>query len=79
MGGVSLDLRQAVLQKDAAIDLFAMWGGVELQVPDKWAVDIQITPIMGGAEDKSRPSLDADAPRLNVRGTVLMGGVEVKN
>jgi predicted membrane protein len=79
MGGVSLDLRQAVLQKDASIELFAMWGGVELQVPETWAVDIQITPIMGGAEDKSRPSLDPNAPRLIVRGTVLMGGVEVKN
>jgi predicted membrane protein len=79
MGGVSLDLRQAVLQKDAAIDVFAMWGGVELQVPEAWAVDIQLTPILGGAEDKTRPSLDPGAPRLLVRGTVLMGGVEVKN
>lgn len=79
MGGVSLDLRKAVLQEDAVIELFAMWGGVELQVPETWAVDIQITPIMGGAEDKTRPSLDPNAPRLRVRGTVLMGGVEVKN
>ena len=79
MGGVSLDLRKAVLQKDATLDIFAMWGGVELQVPETWAVDIQLTPVLGGAEDKTRPSLDPNAPRLIVRGTVLMGGVEVKN
>jgi predicted membrane protein len=79
LGGVQLDLRDAVILKEAAIDLFAMWGGVEVRVPENWAMDIRVTPILGGVEDKTRPTADANAPRLVIRGTVMMGGVEVKN
>jgi hypothetical protein len=52
---------------------------VELQVPENWSVDLRITPLLGGVEDKTRPVTDPAAPRLVLRGTVMMGGVEVKN
>lgn len=79
MGGVHLDLREASIANEAYVYLFAMWGGVELVVPQGWMVDIQLTPVLGGIEDKTRPVADPDAPRLIVRGTVLMGGLEVRN
>jgi predicted membrane protein len=79
MGGVHLDLRRASLRGRAVLDTFAMWGGVELVVPEGWAVELQGTPILGGFEDKTRPPLDDNAPRLVVRGVAVMGGVEIKN
>jgi predicted membrane protein len=77
MGGIELDLRGASTAGDAVIDVFAMWGGIEIKVPPDWAVSNQAIAIMGGVEDKSQATSDA-RQRLVVRGFVVMGGVEIK-
>jgi hypothetical protein len=79
LGGCQVDLRQASIEGEAVIDVFAMWGGIEIRVPENWTVSARVTPILGGYEDKTRPVRDATAQRLVVRGFVIMGGVEVKN
>ena len=79
LGGCEIDLRQAKIDGEAIIDVFAMWGGIEIKVPDDWTVIGRVTPIMGGVEDKTRAPQTATGQRLIVRGFVLMGGVEVKN
>ena len=79
MGGCQLDLRQAAINGEAVIDVFAMWGGIEIRVPEDWTVVSQIVPLMGGVEDKTRPPQGATAHRLMLRGFAIMGGVEIKN
>ncbi len=79
MGGCEVDLRNAAIHGDAAIDVFAMWGGIEIRVPENWTVIGKVTPLMGGFEDHTRAPQAASAHRLTVRGMVLMGGVEIKN
>ena len=80
MGGVTLDMRSATLdQGRAALDVFTMWGGVEIIVPVGWRVHSEVTPIMGGYEDSTAPPMESNAPELQVRGFVVMGGIEVKN
>ena len=79
MGGCDIDLRQAAINGDAAIDVFALWGGIEIRVPENWTVISHVTPLLGGVEDKTRPSLGSSEHRLTIRGVVVMGAVEVKN
>jgi predicted membrane protein len=79
MGGCEIDLRQATIEGEAVLDVFAMWGGIEIRVPEDWTVVSRVTPVLGGFEDKTRPSQTAIPRRLIVRGMVVMGGVEVKN
>lgn len=80
MGGCEIDLRKAQINGEAVIDVFAMWGGIEIRVPEDWTVIGQVTPFMGGFEDKTRPTTQGTgAHRLVLRGFVLMAGVEVKN
>jgi predicted membrane protein len=79
MGGCEVDLRQARIDGEAVIDVFAMWGGIEIRVPEDWTVIGRVTPLLGGFEDKTRPPQTATAQRLVIRGFVIMGGVEVKN
>jgi predicted membrane protein len=79
MGGCEVDLRNASINGDAAIDVFAMWGGIEIRVPESWTVIGKVTPLMGGFEDQTRAPQAATAHRLTVRGMVIMGGVEIKN
>ncbi len=77
MGGVEMDFRQAATAGEAVIDVFVLWGGVEITVPPDWAVSNRIVAIMGGADDKSTGAPGA-RNQLTVRGFVLMGGVEIK-
>lgn len=79
MGGCELDLRQAAIDGEAVIDVFAMWGGIEIRVPEDWTVIVQAIPLMGGVDDQTRPTQGAARHRLVVRGFVLMAGVEIKN
>ena len=79
MGGCQLDLRQAAIHGEAVIEVFALWGGIEIRVPEDWTVASHIVPLMGGVEDKTRPPQGATAHRLILRGFAIMGGVEIKN
>ncbi len=77
MGGVELDLRGATAAPGGAvIDVFVMWGGVEIWVPPDWAVANEVVVLMGGAEDRSTGVQDA-RNRLTVRGFCIMGGIEI--
>lgn len=83
MGAVELDFRgSTIVTSPAILDVFALWGGIEITVPPEWKVDVRGIPILGGFENKARTSVhDAGAPEqvLVIRGTALMGGVEIKN
>ena len=79
LGAYELDLTGAdITQGPAVIDLFVLWGGVEIYVPEHWEIVGEVNPIMAGFEVKTRGAADP-AKRLIVRGMVLMGGVEVKD
>ncbi len=80
MGGCEIDLRQAsIAGGEAVINTFAMWGGIKIKVPPGWNVAVQGFPFLGGFDDKSVKPADPSAKRLVVRGTAVMGGVEVTN
>jgi predicted membrane protein len=79
MGSCEIDLRQAAINGDAMLDVLAVWGGIEITVPDDWAVMLDVTALLGAVEDRTRPPLGAAAHRLTIRGAVVMGGVEVRN
>ena len=56
-GGVELDMRHAKISTEGCkIHATALFGGVEIIVPDDWNVIITGTPIFGGIENKSRRS-----------------------
>jgi predicted membrane protein len=83
MGGCEIDLRQASIAPgtEAVIDVFAIWGGIDIKVPEDWTVVIRAIPLMGGVEDKTHLLQPPPTPekRLVISGIVVMGGVAVKN
>jgi hypothetical protein len=80
MGGGKLDLREAApAGGQAVVTVFALMGGFEIIVPETWSLSLEVMPFMGGIEDKTTNSANPSAPRLVLRGFVMMGGVDIKN
>jgi predicted membrane protein len=83
-GGIELDLRKANTKKDEIIiEADAVFGGIELTVPEHWRVTVQGSGIFGGYDDQTHPSPaaspDEKRPHLIMTGSAVFGGVSVKN
>jgi len=82
-GGSEIDLRDAKLSGgEAKFDVFAMFGGAEITVPEDWEIVIKGLPLFGGMDDKtSAPTREGevDPPTLVIKYLALFGGIEVKN
>ena len=78
-GALILDLKGAILEEDACIDLEASFGAVTIIVPEGLSVKTAITSGFGGVSDNRRIKADGSAPVLYVTGKVGFGGVEIKD
>jgi predicted membrane protein len=77
LGGCALDMRNASIENEAVLDVFAFMGGITIKVPTDWTVVMHGTPILGGFEEKT--VRQAGPKRLVVTGYAIMGGIEVRN
>lgn len=76
-GGVECDLRKAVVEKDCAIKLSAIFGGVDVLVPDNVNVKVETVSIFGGVSDETVHNPDAKAT-IYISGFCLFGGADIK-
>jgi len=80
MGGCEVDMTQADISSgEATIDVVAIMGGIDIRVPRTWTIDDHVTAILGGFADRTDRSQADPNKRLVVRGTAMMGGVDIKN
>ena len=81
MGGIQLDLREAVFStREVVINANAVMGGIDIVVNAWTRVSVDGIGIMGGFEEsrgKVEAQLGPDSPLVRVRGVALMGGVTV--
>ncbi len=82
-GGNEIDLTDCKLAEGTqTIDIFTMFGGVEMHVPASWKIKHDVIPIFGGFSQKGRmhsSEMQNDSQTLFVKGIVIFGGVEVKS
>ncbi|MBI5037293.1 MAG: hypothetical protein HZC01_01095 [Candidatus Kerfeldbacteria bacterium] len=76
-GGAKIDLRNADIQDQSTLDVFAGFGGIDILVPKNVRVVTKVMPLFGGAEDKTQP--ENPTITLNVSGTAMFGGIGIKN
>ncbi len=80
-GGADLDLREASLESDEVeIDIRAVFGGVNIVVPDDVRVLVDGTGVFGAFNDDAshRRQPGAGAPVVRVTGKAVFGGVNVQ-
>jgi predicted membrane protein len=81
-GGYEVDLRQATLDSgQARIDVFVLFGGGEIRVPEGWEIANRATAMFGALNDNTHhgPDPSGGRPCLVVTGLILFGGTEVKS
>lgn len=74
-GGATLDLREAQIDEEATVYATALFGGVDVLVPEGCRVKFRCTPIFGGNEDKTQNKLarPEEAPTPKVNATSIFG------
>jgi len=82
-GGSEIDFSEAKMQGDEIIiDVFCMFGGNNMIIPNEWTVINETFVIFGGVADKRRRSA-SKANNLNkvlrIKGLVIFGGAEIKS
>ena len=80
MGGVRIDLRGATLDPSgASLELNTFMGGLEVLVPEDWAVEVDQEVSGGDSKVNVTPleELPEDAPRLRIHAALRLGEAEI--
>lgn len=79
-GGLELDFTPAMLAEGkAAVELTALFGGIEIKAPKNWEVVVDSSTIFGGVEDKREKVSPSEVKAtLYVKATAIFGGIEIK-
>lgn len=77
-GGIECDLRRAIFTKDVVIKTNAVFGGIDVLLPENVNVQLSSTSIFGGMEDQRRTSHVEDAITVFIEGNCVFGGVDIK-
>lgn len=78
-GGIEYDLRNGVIKEDIVINATAIFGGIDIIVPDDVNVKIKSTSIFGGASNKKQLMDDKDKKHtIYINASCVFGGVDIK-
>lgn len=77
-GGVECDLRGAIMEQDCAINASAVFGGIDIYVPDNINVKVNSNSIFGGVSDKKHANSQENTHTLYINATCMFGGVDIK-
>jgi hypothetical protein len=78
-GGCEIDLRAAGIRGDQAfLEADAVFGGVEIVVPEDWQVSSRGAGVFGGFTDETQPPANP-TKQLIVSGAGVFGGVVITN
>lgn len=80
-GGSNIDLTVSDMQDSpVVIDVFYLFGGSKIRIPQDWQVDFHATNIFGGMSDKRTLISQTNAnKKLIIKGLVVFGGSEITN
>lgn len=76
-GGLVLDLRDAIVDEDIVINATAIFGGIDIYVPDYVKVKVSSTSIFGGVSNKKHRG-EMNGPMVYINATCMFGGVDIK-
>ena len=76
-GGVELDLRNAVIEQDIAMNVSAVFGGVKIWFPPNVRVIVDNSSVLGGVKINVRENNAYNVPTVRLRCCAIFGGIEL--
>ncbi len=80
-GGVKLDLRRTSLAEgETWLTIESVFGGVEIDTPEEWVIEIRNESLFGGFADKRLPPMEGYTPgrKLIIKASNVFGGGDIK-
>jgi hypothetical protein len=78
--GLDVDLRGAQLDPTGAdLDVFTLFGGTRIRVPDDWRVEMRGMSVFGGATGPDFETHEPTAPVLRLRHRTVFSGLDVES
>lgn len=77
-GGADCDLRGAFIGQDCVINAYAIFGGIDILVPENVNIKINSTSFFGGVENENHKTAYENAPTIYINATCLFGGIDIK-
>ena len=77
-GGVKLDLRNSIIEEDVVINATAVFGGIDIFVPDNVKIKIKSNSIFGGVSNKKKTETNGKSKTIYVNASCIFGGVDIK-
>ena len=75
-GGIKLDLREVIIEKDIVINASSIFGGINILVPDDVNVIVKSTSIFGGVTNKKENT--NSKKNIYINAMCMFGGVDIK-
>lgn len=76
-GGIKLDLREAIIKKDVVINGRAIFGGIDILLPENVNVVVSSSAMFGGVDNKRELNQD-NKITIYLNGSSLFGGIDIK-
>ncbi len=77
-GGVDCDLRGAFIEQDCVIKANAIFGGIDIYVPEGVNVKVHSTSIFGGVDSKKHKNSPENPHTIFINANCLFGGIDIK-
>lgn len=80
LGGIEMDLRNAIIRENVVIEAKTVLGGIDIFVPNYVRVVVNCTPILGGVDNRTITPFGADEKTITIylNATCVLGGIDVK-
>ena len=75
-GGIKLDLREVIIEKDIVINASSIFGGINILVPEDVNVIVKSTSIFGGVTNKKENT--NSKKNIYINAMCMFGGVDIK-
>ena len=77
-GGIDAHLENAIIDHDVTINATAVFGGVDIYLPENVNVQVSSASVLGGVENEKKGQINIEgAPTVYINASGIFGGVDV--
>lgn len=78
LGGIELDLKNAIIEKDVRIEVSTILGGIDIYVPQNVKVVVDCNSILAGVDNCVLSPVQENLATIYIYGTCILGGIDIK-